>query len=550
MSLAVYTAKGYDYLQRHPFWLFDVLFIGFFILTVLPLARLKAKSSFPTGSGSILHILSLLLLTGFCALTVWYLDIPTFLTQVEPQVPEVAWYYAQGHPLYPGTNSVEVYDLPYGPNVYLLTALFQKILGPSLFSSKLPTVLAYDLFLIALFLVYKKLSTTRIAILATGLAAAIVLRLDMYAVTARSDSLLCLGVAIGLWAAMSPSLVAPLILGTAVGLCFNFKVTGFLYFLAPAAVALRNGWGKRQIATALVCAVVSAIVPFVAFPNISAVNYLLFLKAVAGHGMSHDKMLDLLSWFAVLALPILLAFAAFRKRDPAAATGVLRTNRLLIVALLLEYVLLFPPASKYGAGTHHLMPWAVAVVFLGVQLYADGLQFPRATIPAAALSAWGLGVMASAFLAFEYSVWRLSEETFHAEAVRSDIRHIIDTYQGSHTILMGVGDDANYDLTYFRPYLTFAGMPIGIDCDALMDYKRASLPVPSLSALAAMAARSSAHEQGILWVIPRTKAPFTKNTVYPPKDALYDKNFQDAFKRDYHRIASTQFYDLYAIPSK
>ena len=50
----------------------------------------------------------------------------------------LSWITSNGQALYTGSDSVSRYSLPYGPAGYVIVGLFQHLLGPSPFSSKLP----------------------------------------------------------------------------------------------------------------------------------------------------------------------------------------------------------------------------------------------------------------------------------------------------------------------------------------------------------------------------------------------------------------------------
>jgi hypothetical protein len=74
----------------------------------------------------------------------------------------------------------------------------------------------------------------------------------------------------------------------------------------------------------------------------------------------------------------------------------------------------------------------------------------------------------------------LRGQTAQAHSIDADLHGITAKYGADHVILMGVGSDDDYEQTFFRSTLIFAGQPIGIEPSALMESEFAGHPTLSL----------------------------------------------------------------------
>jgi len=492
--------------------------------------------------------LAALVLTATAWLTVAHIVTPGFFTQNEYEVPEISWYYMQGHPLYLPLNSVECYNLPYGPYLYLFAAGILKLFGPSLISVKILLVGAYDLLFVILFLLLKKYLPPSLALVFTGLTACATLALDKY-LGARADPLLCLSVAIGLWAASSPNLSGALIFGAALGLAVNLKIHSVLYFLPAVAVAFRAKYTLKQWLATGFAALCLVIIPFVAFPNISLANYLSEIKVMANQGVGATEFRGVLAGAFYLLMPFgLLALVAWRQ-NASAATGALQKNALLIGSVLASLLIVAIPASKVGAGGHHLEPWMISLPYLAARLYQDGFAKSESFLPGwtvVCLATWVLSCFSVGYSRLiNIHHWLNSE--VEARAVDADISRLITQYQKKYVLQMGVGNVETFPETFHRLTLIFADMPIGIDPVALADFKRGGYSTPDLTALSTEL--GGPQKKPLLWLIPKGTPPFSLPSVFPPFDSLYDDHFRFTFAHDYKLMATSDYFDLYTSPN-
>ena len=553
LKAETFLSKGSAYILRHDAYLFCAL-LAVLIPAMAWLQRSPRWLERRAALGWVLRGLAVILLAGFCGVAIQYLVTPVYFEHVEPQIPEAAWYRLTGHPLYPNLDSAQIYNLPYGPMTYWLQGWFDQWFGPSLMAGKIPGVLANIAMLGVLFWVFKRQSSAKIALLAVGLSAAFFMKADGNAITGRSDSLLCLFVALGLAAATSRLRATPIILGVLLGIAANFKIHAALYFIPVAAVALHNGYTVKQGLAAVGVSLVVFLAPFFCLANISLMDYLLFIKAIVGHGFSLLKLQQLLWCFAVVMMAGAGAWLLWRAENRAQAAAAVRANALVVGGFLLSFVLLLAPASKYGAGSHHLMPWLVATPYLALEFYRSGfgaawLNPQRARCSQVFLLAWAFACFAEALLALNKVEAALEEHASDGAKVVADIQNVLQTHDQDYTILMGVGGQDDAWLTSYRCLLIFDHMPIGIDWVALMDYKRAHQPASELAKFVAEMQAERSAPKGVLWLVPKYAAPFSVLTYYPPYDVLFDPRFRDDFARQFKHTGSSEFYDFYTSAS-
>ena len=87
--------------------------------------------------------LLLLLAAVQCRFALLYLFYPLYLDFAEPQTAAVSWLVWHGHSLYPPLATGDLYAPVFGPILYQLNGAALLLLGPSIFASKLPGVLAF-----------------------------------------------------------------------------------------------------------------------------------------------------------------------------------------------------------------------------------------------------------------------------------------------------------------------------------------------------------------------------------------------------------------------
>jgi len=499
-----------------------------------------------------------LALVAFGCFCMVHLLSPIYLGPIQPQIAEVSWYFANGQPVYHSAGSAEVYSMLYGPDLYIITGWFEKFFGPSAFSFKLPGALAAAGALLMLAWHLQRRVGIKLALLGMSVFTALILAMNPEELFSRADVFIVLGLVVGCWAAFSQSKYAPITFGVALGICFNLKIHAVIYFLPLVGAAWKNGYRKTSWLAVSGFALMLAVAPFLLFSNISLANYLWTLRVAGGHGINPLNYFTLLEVFFSLGMPIVaMVLLAYRQNTRATLAG-LQAQKYFIQLLLVEFILLLLPASKYGAGLHHLLPLALLVIILAAELYAAGVK-PEwddslaSCAASAVLFSWLTACLGIGLVRSYQNAAYLHGRAAWAKSVEADIDQITAQYGSQHVLLMGTANNASYDYAYFRPRLVFAGQPIGFDPCALMEREFANSPVPALLQLTTALAKTHSDKK-ILWLVPKGGEPFSitsyfakwEKNGYLPNPPAYDGQFRASFAAACTKIATSQYYDLYA----
>jgi len=505
--------------------------------------------------------LGLLMLAVFGWFNWVFLRSPLYLgpmSHLQPQIADASWYFATGRPVYHGADSAEVYNLLYGPWLYIITGAFEKIFGAGIFSAKLGGELAVGASVLWLFFILRKKAGNGFALLGTGLFAALLMALDPVESLVRADVFIVLCVVAGCWVAPSRSKFAPVAFGILAGICFNLKIHSPVYFLPLLWVAWQSGHRLKSLLVATVCAAATALLPFVIFPNISLRNYWWTLRTAGAHGLDPNRFLDSLEWFFLLVLPIAAVATLAYTKKPREASAALNKLLPFIGLIFATFIVLLPFASKFGSGPHHLLPLLVILLLLVAEIvplggpWLGGRSLPILGLQAALFSWLVACFIVGLIRTYQDTAW-LKDRAPWAQSVNTDIDQILAKYGPTSVVLMGVGGERDYIVTFFRTKLVFAGMPDGIEAGPLMEFAFAGNSIANLTRLISTLNHDYPGKK-ILWLVPKGNLPFSMSTMYAlvmrgdyqPHPPLFDETFRSTFAQNFHSVDTTAFYDLYS----
>lgn len=492
--------------------------------------------------------LGVLMLAVFGAAAWAHLQSAAFADHVQPAVASISALFARGEPVYHALDSLERYSLHYGPLLFAIVGIFQKLLGATVFATKLPATLAAIASLVLFHRVISRPKAPGEAWAWTGLAAAFFLHHFHLAFAARGDAFILLAVTLGLFFATRERSRSAILLGICVGAAVNLKLHAFAYFLPILALAARQNWSRRSQIGGVAAAVLVALLPFVIFPQVSLAHYAGWLRVASKHGFGLQEYRESMEWSAALAFPALLAAGVFLVRMEESARRILRGESLWLAAMAAAFLLIVIPASKVGAGKHHLLP------FVPVALHFAARMASLAFVPfrfrgagpilasTVALS-WVAGCSLAALHAANY-VFRTSRaDSAEARRCSAELSRL-HTEHADSVLLVAPADDETYRHTFARFRLIAAGMPAGIDPCAMMDFVRSRFGTVEVSALTADVAAKTGKP--VLWIVPKGGEPFSMRTFYPPYGPLFAPAVRSDFQRDFARQRSTEFFDVYA----
>ncbi len=509
-----------------PFWLFVALLVAI-------LAGRRWRSSRATAQPKTRWPLRLAVATIglYASIVGWYAVQPLYVDYAEPTIAAVAWIFNTGGEMYHGVGSAERYSHMYGPVAFLLPAWVMALLGPTIQTSKLAGVLAAAIGVPAMFLLARRVTSARTALVCTGLFCGLCLTFRHLSFWIRPDSFLLLFATASLLAAMATRRAVAIVgLGVCVGVLINLKLTGPLYAL-PALGLLIGRTGIASAAAVGAIAALGAVAPFVFVDHVSWTNYVHWVRLSAHNGLEFWTLRQNVEEAVFLLIPL----------APCLVSGVpagldRRASIGLVAGLAAGLCGVAIAASKPGAGAYHLLPFVSTVVFV-VALYADGVRrsgLPRQPVYASGVAAFLVSVAVAAFGQQAYMFATL------ARAVgRNEIADIL-AYAAAHpsdTIAIGYTDhDAG--LTLARPVLVFAGQPYLIDMPAVQEYQMSGVPLPDATIAAIRDCRVR------VWLMAKDGTPFMtlNNYARTGYGLLFDDRTRAAFAETYVEAGETRYY--------
>jgi hypothetical protein len=489
------------------------------------------------------------LMLGALGAALWaHLRSEAFADHVQPAVASISALFRRGEPVYHALDSPERYSLHYGPLLFAIVGTCQGLLGATVFATKLPATLAALASLVFLHLTVTRPGQRREAWAWTGLAAAFFLHHFHLAFAARGDAFILLAVALGLFFATRERSRSAVFLGLCVGVAVNLKLHAIVYFLPVLVTAARQNWSRRAKLGGGIAAVVAALLPFVIFPQVSLAHYVGWLRVASKHGFGIEEYRGSIEWAAALAFPALFAAGVFVVRMEESARRVLRGEAAWLTALGVAFLLIIVPASKVGAGKHHLMPFIPVALHFAARLAALSivpfrLRGAGPVLACAVALSWIAGCALSALHAANF-IYRTARAD-HAEAQRcaADLLGLRAAHADAVLLVAPAGDES-YRHTFGRFRLVAGGMPAGIDPCAEMDFVRGNAGTIDVAALAqAIEAKAG---RSVLWVVPKGGEPFSMRTYYPPYGPLFAETVRSDFLRDFGRLRSTEYFDVYS----
>jgi hypothetical protein len=468
-----------------------------------------------------------------------YLVSPLYFDHIEPNTAVVAYLFNQGDPVYHGIDAAPRYSMLYGPAHYILNGFGYRLFGYSDVAFKLTGILC----LLASF-VFIGWSVRRVPgaqlrdiIIGLGIFAALALFFRNYSFWSKSDSIMMVFVALGVFSCFCRRpVLAAIICGIGLGVTVNGKLHGIAYYLPLLALHFqRDGWRSLFVIGGV--SFVLALAPFFVFGNVSLPNYLALVRSAGAHGLDPVILLQNAATGLFLLLPVLCMLVY------AGRTGSvewLRRNRLIVLSGTVGVLLIVIAGAKPGSGPYHLLPFLPAVAVLSVVLYKQAQRDNAAAWFWVPFS----GFMLVAVIKGVYSAWfgvALVTKFEKPLLVIDDLQQIITANPGKN-IHMGYGDGTRYPRTFYRTRLVLSGQPYLLDAAALMDFDFSGVEIPEAT-LAAMNGDPDA-----LWVIPRDQQPFTLKSWlqrFDKEGYLFDAGFRQNFQDRFVLRETTDYYDIW-----
>lgn len=498
-----------------------------------------------------------LAIANYVLLVSAYVLSSTFFDHAEANVASVSWLFKNGSELYPDLSSGERYINNYGPVLYIISAFFLQLFGPSFLSVKLGCGLAAILSVVCIFWGFKAVSSFRATLLSCAYFCMALLSITTsFAFQAssfwlRPDPLLIFFVSFGLLGVLRGNRVfATVATAAALGCSVNLKINAFICFI-PIYLTLFSRFGLLHTVASLSGAVGIACLPFMLFPQISFNHFIGWLSFAGKKPSSLPQLLQVSKWVVYVSMPITLSLVCIYSTSPSSFSRFIRVNRGLIYSSLfaLGFSLLF--SVKLGVLENNLLPFIPLfsyVLALSIDWLSKEVQFPPGKSVSQTLTALSVSAVTAFSIIFPSTIL-LEEARLISSLVKSpgsrvvdDIENVVKTHPNT-SIGMGFSEGkGNYELTYYRPVLVFKGNPYLIDVVSMFEMQMSQVEPLSSKTLEAI---NTCKTQ--LWLFPKvTREPFDLANFYPPHQLLFSSNFRESFLKVYKKSGESNFFDLWS----
>jgi hypothetical protein len=466
-------------------------------------------------------------------LAFYYASKAGFLDHFEPSVAEGGLRVLYGIPVFHPPDAAERYCSIYGPNVYLIQALFVAFPPSVVMGSKLAGPVFVVLFLaLSISLLWKKWGPSVASVL-SGYTALSALTLLHVAYWNRPDPMLLAAVALSLWTMeLRHPTGKAIFLGFSAALLFNSKVHTVLPLLPVLGMmAYERRW--RPLIYAGLVALLLILLPFCFSKVFSLSDFVYRLNAARSHGLSSDMFCVSLQRISLLAFPLVLVGLFFQApSDPDEK----KKQNLFLVLLAAAFFLTLIFASKPGAGTHHFLIYFPVFAYWMAWRTSSPFRWNHlAWVFIALMGLWTfrVGLRAGATQKILCDAMR----KLNPEILR-DLRTIRDAYPTA-SVQMSVVDEPDHIVSWLRPELRRPSSVSLFDSSAMMDMNLAGEELPA-------ATFALIQKQKIdIWLAPKGARPFSLFTKYRPRRDVFPDSFRQAFSENYTLAKSTKYFDLY-----
>lgn len=510
---------------------------------------------------SIVKVGLIAIIWGYVALVLSYIFSNTFFDQAEPNVAAVSWLFKSGYPLFPTMDAAERYINNYGAFLYIINRFFLTLFGPEIISVKLGCGLAAILSVGLIFLSVRKVATHLISLLATAYAALALLSItNSFAFHAasfwlRPDPLLIFFVSAALLSVISGNrTIATGVTAIAFGCSLNLKINAFVNFLPIYALLLgRFGW--TAVAVSSVGAIVTAALPFLLSPQISLSNYLIWLSQSRHKATSFQQLFEVSKWVFYILLPVFLSLGYLFCRSRSSFRQFIYKYQVFIYTLLGCIIASLAFSHKIGVLENNHLPLILLFAYL-LALILEWVKSEHTTLPINSSTQWvqvsfvsaALALIITMPLAIAPEVGRLVSTLIKAPSnpIIADMRQVMKSYP-STTIGMGFSEGGgNYERTYYRPLLVFAGNPYLVDAVVMFEMQASGVNPISDATLQAL---ETCQTQ--LWLMPKvTQQPFDLKNFYPPHAVVFSEAFRSRFLQRYERVGESRFFEQWVCKTK
>lgn len=462
-----------------------------------------------------------------------YGNLEGYLDHLESVTAIASWRFMEGQALFKGIHEWPKIGV-YGPLIYIIHSTVFVIFGGSIAFSKLASSVA----IAGSVLIFYLYASKRFGVLKTYsgvlMFLAILIIYAPYSFWNRPDPFTVFFVTLAVFAKDLPverwGRWAPhVIVGISMGLAVNLKIHSFIYFF-PIFVDLCGWKGIRKMIIIGLIAVVVFLIPFI-HPDISLVKYLGRTFGGLGDRGVDPGMVKAALRFSLYFLSPALLLAGLMARGRNFVDG---KDAIYFVALVITVAVLIVPASIPGTGPHHLLP------LLAISIDAM-LRFAKKFDDAPRRQAVALALLPIIFLAISIPVQRRlmrQIDRIVQENTAKELHEVAEKFKG-RVIEIGYGESfENHRFSYFKPILVFAGNPVSVNAQEIMEYRSLGFDYTE-KFVAQLEACKTPN-----WLIPKGEHPFKLQSYYD-LSGLFGRA-ADVFVDRYEKVDTLNDYTLWS----
>lgn len=468
-----------------------------------------------------------------------YVGAGAYLDHIEPNQALAGWTILHGGQVYVDHALWPVFSTYYGPISYLVQAISFAFLGGTIPASNI----ANGVFItigFGLFTLYAwRLYGLRLAFVAGTFYIGFIGLFVPFSIWNRPDPLTVFVVTVALvgngvlGTQAKQKLMAYLLLGVCMGVAINLKVHSFIYF-API-VFYRCGF-FRDIGGLVIISVAAAgtfSLPFL----MSEVSLAAYSDALVNMVTSRPISMELLQLglrksILFLSPVFVLAVVAIRNRQAVQAADV---QYFLVLAITVAVALY--PSSFPGAGPYHMLPLFPITIDAALRFARSSATSPKSSWVVVAVLA--VTVLALSLPNQRRLLRNLDRAAVEQQQVEADISSVLNRYKGE-SVHMGYGESfETYRLSYYKPLLAFAGHPMVLDAQVIMELRFAG---PDLTEKLTPIFSDCRVRH---WLVPKGEAPFALKSYYDGQLMLFG-DAVDVFRTHYIKTDTLSVFDVWS----
>lgn len=462
--------------------------------------------------------------------SIYYLNTNIFLDHIEPHMATVSWFFDYNKTIYTGPESAERYSLAYGPITYLSNYLSMKLLGPSIFSSKITCSISLILTLLVLFLSLKKITKkTNESLFLIGFMSMVLMSSAFAPVGIRNDSLSYLIISLSIFLCTKRNIFFNTFLFSfLIFLQLNIK-PHFVFSLLPPLFYYLNKIDIKfiyNITTISLSIFLLNIFLWFGFENISILNYIFWINTITNNGFFLETFIKNFLFSLIWIIPIIF-FQIIHHQEMKTKEKFLFLT-IIIVSFLDAFL-----GSRRGGGTPIFFPLLPSIIFL-IAIYINKKSVIN-------LRVFKFLYILFSLMFFSHSSTKgiykkinyLNNNDLSNQQI--EIKEIIEKYKNKNiTMGYGASDEGNL-LSYLSPLLSFHKENFIIDLSHLVE----TIDDVKISTNTLLSIKNCEINYIIL---PQNEKAFE---IKPWGINIFDENFINTFYSKFQIYEKLNFYDVW-----